>query len=222
MKLQKTLVAVALTSSLTGCANLSTNQKTAIGAAAGAIIGGVAGHQVNDKNGRYVGAVLGALAGGAIGRYMTQQQQDLEKVLASSGITVTRIDDATIKLNLPNAITFASNSATLNSNIHGSLNAIASVVNQYKETAIHVLGHADSDGGDAYNMDLSQRRAATTGNYLVSQGVVAGRIAARGYGEKHPVASNNTAQGKAQNRRVEIYIRAIESGKEQAAYNPIY
>ncbi len=224
MKFQKTLVAVALASGLTGCANttLSTNQKTAIGAGIGAVAGGVLGHQLDHKKGRYIGAVLGALAGGAIGRYMTQQQQDLEKVLASSGINVTRIDDATIKLNLPTAITFATNSSTLSPNIYPSLNAIATIVNKYEKTAIHVLGHADSTGEAAYNMALSQRRAAAAGNYLTSQGVVAGRVAARGYGESHPIASNKTEQGKAQNRRVEIYIRAIEAGNEQAAYTPIY
>lgn len=222
MKLQKTVLAVALASSLVGCSSMSQDQKTALGAGVGAVLGGVIGHQVNDKNGRYVGAVLGALAGGAIGRYMDNQQQDLEKVLASSGINVTRVDEATIKLNLPNAITFATNKSDLNPNVANSLNAIANVVNQYKETAVHVLGHADSSGAEQYNLELSQRRAAAVGNYLASQGVVSGRIVARGYGESHPIASNSTAAGKAQNRRAEIYIRAIEKGNEQAAYNPIY
>lgn len=222
MKLQKTVLAVALASSLVGCSSMSQDQKTALGAGVGAVLGGVIGHQVNDKNGRYVGAVLGALAGGAIGRYMDNQQQDLEKVLASSGINVTRVDEATIKLNLPNAITFATNKSDLNPNVANSLNAIANVVNQYKETAVHVLGHADSSGAEQYNLELSQRRAAAVGNYLASQGVVSGRIVARGYGESHPIADNSTAAGKAQNRRAEIYIRAIEKGNEQAAYNPIY
>lgn len=221
MKLSKTIVAVTVAATLTGC-TMTQNQKTAIGAGIGAVVGGVVGHQVNDKNGRYVGAVLGALAGGAIGRYMTQQQQDLEKVLASSGITVTRIDDATIKLVLPNAITFATAKANLSPNVHGSLNAIAQIVNKYEKTAIHVLGHTDSDGSDQYNLELSKRRAEAAANYLVGQGVVAQRIVATGYGESTPIADNSTAAGKAQNRRAELYIRAIEQGNEQAAYAPIY
>ncbi|PID66768.1 MAG: cell envelope biogenesis protein OmpA [Gammaproteobacteria bacterium] len=221
MKFQKTLLAVAMVGTLTGC-TMTQNQKTAVGAGVGAVVGGVLGHQVNDKNGRYVGAVLGALAGAAIGRYMTQQQQELEKVLASSGINVTRVDDATIKLNLPESITFAVDKSNLNPAVYPSLNQIAAVLNKYPKTAVHVLGFTDSTGSDEYNMGLSQRRAQAAASYLASQGVVQGRLAVRGYGEGYPIADNGTASGRAQNRRAEIYIRAIEKGNEQAAYNPIY
>ncbi len=221
MKFKKTMIAVAMASTLTGCA-LTQDGRTFLGAGIGAVAGGVLGHQLNHKNGRYVGAVLGALAGGAIGRYMTQQQGDLKNALASSGIGIMRVDDATIKLILPNSITFASGSARLNSSIYGYLGAIARIVNKYNKTAVHVLGHTDSVGKASYNMGLSQRRAAAASNYLISQGVLAGRVVARGYGESYPIASNATAHGRAQNRRVEIYIRAIESGREQSAYAPIY
>lgn len=227
MKLQKTFIAAAIASTtLVGCTgvSLTDNQKTAAGAIGGAVVGGVLGHQVNDKNGRYVGAVLGALAGGAITNYMTKQQQALEQSeeLNNAGITVTRVNDSTLKLNLPSAITFAVDSASLSSGVYSSLNDIVKVLNDYPKTAVHVLGFTDSDGSEAYNLELSQRRAQSVANYLASQGVVAGRLAPKGYGEAYPVASNATANGKAQNRRAEIYIRAIEEGKEQAAYNPIY
>lgn len=225
MKFQKSVLALTLGATLTGCSmtgGLSDNQRTAIGAGVGAVLGGVVGHQVNDKNGRYVGAVLGALAGGAIGRYMDNQQQRLEKALASSGITVTRLNESTIKLNLPNSITFAKNKADLSTSVMPSLNQVAAIFNEYNKTAIHVLGFADSDGEERYNLELSQRRAQAASNYLASQGVVSGRIVAQGYGESHPVASNATVSGKAQNRRVEIYVRAIEQGSEQSAYTPIY
>lgn len=221
MKFQKTILALTMGGLLTGC-TMTQEQQTALGAGIGAVVGGVAGHQVHDKRGRYVGAVLGALAGGAIGRYMTQQQQDLQQVLASSDISITRIDDATIKLNLPEAITFSVNQATLNPAVYSSLNQIAAVINKYPETAVHVLGFTDSTGSDAYNMNLSQRRAQSAANYLASQGVVSGRLAVRGYGKGYPIADNSTTAGKAQNRRAEIYIRAIEQGNEQAAYAPIY
>lgn len=221
MKFQKTLLALTLGATLTGC-TMTQNQQTALGAGVGAVLGGVVGHQVHDKNGRYVGAVLGALAGGAIGRYMSQQQQDLEKVLSASGISVTRIDEATIKLNLPESITFSVNQANLNPAVYPALNQIATVLNKYPNTAVHVLGFTDSTGSEDYNMNLSQRRARAAANYLASQGVVQGRLAVRGYGEGFPIASNSTVAGKAQNRRAEIYIRAIEQGREQAAYNPIY
>ncbi|MGY0398619.1 MAG: OmpA family protein [Ostreibacterium sp.] len=224
MKFQKFFLAVIVAGMLTGCTSLSLtqDQKTAVGAVGGAVVGGVLGHQINDKKGRYVGAILGALAGGAIGRYMTKQQKDLEKVLASSGIKVSRIDKATIKLHLPNAITFATNKSNLSASVAMPLNQIAQVVNKYKKTAVHVLGFTDSTGSNEYNLQLSYRRAQAVGNYLASQGVVSGRIAARGYGETYPIASNGSESGKAQNRRAEIYIRAIEQGSEQAAYSPIY
>lgn len=221
MRFQKTILAVTLSSTLVGC-TLTANQRTAIGALGGAVVGGVVGHQIDGKSGRYVGAVLGALAGGAIGHYMDSQQEKLEKALASSGISVTRIDKSTIKLNIPNSITFAVNKANLNPNVHGHLNQLAAIFNEYDKTAIHVLGFADSTGDANYNVQLSQRRAQSAANYLASQGVVSGRMVTTGYGAAYPIASNSTAAGKAQNRRVEIYIRAIESGKEQAAYAPIY
>ncbi len=221
MKLQKTLLALAMVGTLSGC-TLTQDGRTAVGAGIGAVVGGVLGHQINHKNGRYVGAVLGALAGGAIGRYMTQQQRDLEKLLSSSGISVTRIDDATIKLNLPESITFAVNKSHLNPAVYPSLSRIATVLNKYPKTAVHVLGFTDSTGSAAYNMKLSQRRARSAANYLAGQGVVSGRLAVRGYGESFPIASNANAFGRSQNRRAEIYIRAIEQGNEQAAYSPIY
>ncbi len=218
---KKTLVTAVAVTTLAGC-QMTEQQKVAVGAIGGAVAGGVLGHQVNHKNGRYVGAVLGALAGGGITYYMNQQQQDLAKVLAKSGISVTRINDSTIKLNIPSDITFATNQAQLSQGAMNSLSAVANVMNKYKATAIHVLGFTDSTGSDSYNLELSKKRASSTANFLVSKGVVAGRIVATGYGETHPIANNTTEQGKAQNRRAEIYIRAIEKGKEQMAYSPIY
>lgn len=222
MRMQKTLIALTAAATLAGC-TMTNEQKVAAGAIGGALAGGVIGHQVHHERGRYVGAVLGALAGGAITNYMNQQQQVLEnsQELSNSGIDVARVDNATIKLNLPAAITFAVDKSTLNAGVQASLNEITAVINQYPKTAIHVLGFTDSDGSDSYNMALSQRRAQSVKNYLVSRGVVANRIVATGYGENYPIASNNSPAGKAQNRRAEIYIKAIEQGNEQAAYYPI-
>lgn len=223
MKFQKSLIAISVAATLTGC-TMTNEQRLAAGAIGGAVIGGVVGHQVHHKNGRYVGAVLGALAGGAITGYMNQQQQALEssQELSNAGITVSRVNDSTIKLILPAAITFATNKTNLNSSVQASLNDIVNVINQYPKTAIHVLGFTDSDGSADYNMTLSQRRAQAVKSYLANSGVVSGRIVATGYGETHPVAANTTAAGKAQNRRAEIYIKAIEQGNEQAAYLPIF
>ncbi|MPV85600.1 OmpA family protein [Ostreibacterium oceani] len=222
MKRKNVYLAIGLGLALSGCQSLTDGQKTALGALGGAAVGGVIGHQVHDERGRYVGAVLGALAGGTITHYMNQQQSQLEDAVSGTGITVTRIDDSTIKLNIPNAITFDVNQANLKPTAQSALTQVAGVINQYPETAVHVLGFADSTGQAAYNLDLSQQRATSAGNYLASQGVVSGRIVARGYGEQFPIASNDNEAGRAQNRRVEVFIRAIQQGNEQAAYSPIY
>ncbi len=167
MKSKKTLLAISIASILTTGCTVTENQRTAIGAGIGAVAGGLLGHQFDNKRGRYVGAVLGALAGGAIGKYMDSQQEKLEKALASSGISVIRVDKTTIKLNIPHSLTFAVDKANLNPNAYGSLNSIASVINKYNKTALHVIGFADSDGKADYNIDLSKRRAEAVYNMLV-------------------------------------------------------
>lgn len=222
MKLKKTITILSLVALVSGCSTLTQTEKASIGAVSGAILGGVVGHQVNHGGGKYVGAVLGALAGGAITYYMTEQQQDLEQALAKSGISVSRINDSTIKINLPETITFAVNQSNLNPAVYQPLGEIATVLNKYPKTAIHVLGFTDNTGSAQYNLNLSQQRASSVSSYLAAQGVVSGRMVVRGYGEAHPIASNATSAGRAKNRRAEIYIRAIEKGNEQAAYNPIF
>ncbi len=225
MKLQKTLIALTTAGMLTGCANMSQmthNQKMALGGLVGAVSGGVLGHQVNDKNGRYVGAVLGGLAGAGLVHMMDKQQQALNNSLQNTPIDVSRVDQSTIKVNLPSEVTFAVNSDRLNGGVQSSLSSIVGILNQYPQTVIHVLGFTDSDGSDQYNLALSQRRAQSVANFLASRGVAGNRIVVKGYGEQFPVASNASAAGKAQNRRAEIYIKAVEKGNEQAAYTPIY
>ena len=158
-------VAVALTSA---CATDDPNRRAKTGAAIGAVAGAVVGHQAHDENGRFVGAAVGALTGAVVGNYMDKQQRDLENALAlelgANAITVTRVDEETLKLDLSSEATFDINSADVKSNFRRSLRKLASVVDQYDKTAVHLLGHTDSTGTESYNQKLSETRATESRN----------------------------------------------------------
>ena len=179
-----------------------------VGAAGGALLGAIIGNNVGDGNagrGALIGAAAGALAGGSIGRYQDQQEAMLRQELRSTGVSVTRSGNNII-LNMPHDITFSSGSNTLRSSFYRTLNSVAIVLKKYDRTTVLVNGHTDSDGSASSNQGLSERRARAVSNHLSSQGVQGGRLVARGYGERHPIASNSSSSGKAKNRRVEIHI----------------
>lgn len=225
MKISKKLGLVALLISslaFVGCDSLSKKQRAAIGGVTGAVVGGFVGHQIDPKKGAVLGAVVGGLAGGAVGYYMDTVQEKLEKDLKKSGIGIERLDKSTIKLNLPSGLLFASNKTNVSNSAKESLSKIATVLNKYKKMAVIVEGHADASGADSLNMALSQRRANSVKQFLLGKGVMGERLLSRGHGENFPIASNDTASGRAQNRRVEIFLRAIEKGKEQEAFSSIY
>lgn len=177
------------------------------GAAAGAIIGAIAG---DAAKGAVIGAGVGGATGIGIGVYQDQQQEKLRQRLARSGVSISRNGDS-ILLNMPSDITFETASADVTSNFYETLNAVAITLNEYDKTAINVYGHADARGSDEFNQDLSERRAISVSDYLVSQGINGQRLLAVGFGEKRPVADNESARGQALNRRVEIVIDPIES-----------
>ncbi len=220
--LKKTALVLALSTALVGCDSLTRGERTAAGAGIGAATGAAIGYAIDHSGGGVVGGVIGALAGGAIGYYMDTQQEKMEKALGSSGIRVERIDKSTIKLVLPDSITFPVNKANLSSSIEPSLGQIAAIMNEYSKTVIHVEGHTDNTGAMEYNQKLSLERANNVAAFLESRGVIRQRIVAEGHNFQYPVASNDSEQGRAQNRRVEIFIRAVEKGNESAAYAPIY
>ncbi|MEZ5558740.1 MAG: OmpA family protein [Pseudomonadales bacterium] len=183
-----------------------------IGAAVGAVIGVLTGDDADERRKRaLIGAGVGALAGAGVGAYMDQQENKLRQELAGTGVSVTRIGDD-IVLNMPGNITFDVNQAAINSNFYPVLNSVAKVVKEYDKTLIDVAGHTDSTGTVAYNMDLSQRRAASVSDYLRSQGVDPMRVYAQGYGPHYPVADNSTVEGRAQNRRVELALKPLVQG----------
>ena len=184
---------------------------TAIGAGTGALLGGAAGAllgattKLKTRNTALIGAGLGALAGGGIGVYMDNQESKLRERLQGSGVSVTRQGDNII-LNMPSNITFASDQSDIKPNFYEVLNSVALVLKEFNQTLVDVNGHTDSDGSDQYNEELSSRRANAVAQYLVSQQLDSQRFSVQGMGESQPIASNASASGKAQNRRVEIQI----------------
>ncbi len=184
--------------------------KTKKGALIGAAVGGVAGLLSGDdaterRQRALVGAGVGGLAGGAIGNYQDRQERALRERMAGTGVGVVRQGD-NITLSMPGSITFAFNDASLQPQFYPVLNDVARTLTEYNQTVVEVAGHTDSIGSDAYNQELSVRRANAVAAYLQSQGVMQQRLITVGAGESRPIASNDTDQGRAQNRRVEITL----------------
>ncbi len=214
-------IAVALTTAafLAAC---STNPYTGeqqvskglLGAGTGAALGGAAGAllgattSIKTRKAALIGAGIGALAGTGVGVYMDQQEAKLRQRLQNSGVSVTRVGDS-IVLNMPSNVTFAVDEADVKPQFYDTLNSVSIVLQEYNQTIIDVIGHTDSDGADDYNYDLSRRRANSVAQYLVTQQNDPNRFSVEGRGEQQPIASNESANGKAQNRRVEITIQPL-------------
>ncbi|WP_419912802.1 OmpA family protein [Hoeflea sp.] len=175
----------------------------ALGAAAGAGLGLLAGG--NDRRNALIGAGIGALAGGAIGNYMDRQQAELRAQLQGTGVSVTRNGNNLI-LNMPSNVTFAVDQAQIDPSFYATLNSVAIILNKYNQSLIDVYGFTDSTGTASYNLDLSQRRAQSVSSYLAAQGIDRRRMYVVGFGQERPIASNASAEGRAQNRRVELHI----------------
>lgn len=188
------------------------NYRAQQGAAAGAILGGIIGANNHPGQGHearlrstLVGAALGAAAGGAIGATLDNQAEDLRNRLGNPNVTVTNMGDYLL-VNLPDDVLFATDSAAVRPDLQGELRSIAANLVSYPNSRIQVLGHTDNVGTAAYNFDLSQRRAVAVSDILIGAGVPAARMSTVGVGEDRPIATNTTASGRAQNRRVEIII----------------
>ena len=178
-----------------------------IGAIAGAALGTLAGG--DDRRNALIGAGVGALGGAAIGNYMDRTYQNLRQRLAGTGVGVTRVNERQILLNFPADLTFDFNRDTVKGQFVPTLSNVGGVLSEYNQTTVDVYGHADSVGADAYNQDLSERRAMNVASVLAQSGVIRQRLVVTGYGESRPIASNETDGGRAQNRRVEVYISAF-------------
>jgi len=201
---------------LSACGMSRTAKGGAIGAGAGAGVGAVIGNQFG-SDGTVVGAIIGAAVGGTagalIGRHMDKQAEELRNDL--EGATVTRVGEG-IRITFDSGLLFAVNESTLNPTSQGNLDQLAETLKKYDDTEILVEGHTDSDGAEEHNQALSVRRAQSVSSYLVRKGVANSRLSTSGYGEMQPIADNSTAEGKSQNRRVEIAIYANKRMKKAA------
>lgn len=153
-------------------------------------------------------ASIGAIVGGGVGYYMDTQEAKLRKQLRGTGVSVER-DGNNINLIMPSNITFASDGRNLQSKFYPVLDSVGLVVKEYNKTSIVVSGHTDSTGSNAYNQKLSEERARSVADFLVTKNVNPARIQLVGMGETRPVASNNTENGRSLNRRVEITLYPI-------------
>ncbi len=219
MKLKNTYIAASLFSSallLTSCETVqnSNHQQrgTVVGAAAGAVIGGVLGNNVgkggNAPAGAVLGGIIGGVAGNVIGNRMDKQAKEIKQTLP--GAEVERVNEG-IKVTLPEKmVNFAFDSSDLTATSKENLDKLAQILINNPDTNINIYGHTDSKGTDEYNQKLSERRANSVKNYLISKGIASSRLFPMGMGEAEPKASNETEAGRAQNRRVEFAITANE------------
>ena len=183
----------------------STTKGVAIGAIAGTIGGIIVG---GSRKQVLIGAGIGALVGGGVGAYMDKQERELRESLQATGVSVTRSGDYII-LNMPGNVTFETNSSDINAQFYSVLDSVAIVVNKYDKTYVDVIGFTDSTGTLAINQPLSERRAGSVASYLESQQVLPQRLVVTGRGPSNPIASNDTPEGRALNRRVEIVLTPL-------------
>lgn len=198
--------------------NMNNTQKgVGIGAASGAVIGGIIGNNVGKGNtalGAIIGGVVGGAAGGLIGNKMDKQAREIDQALP--GAEVERVGEG-IKITLgENSVNFDLNKSTLTPAAKANLDKLVPVFNEYPDTNIEIFGYTDSSGSDEYNQKLSEQRAAAVKTYLSTKGITAARIYTKGMGEVDPIASNDTKEGMAKNRRVEFAITANEKMVQDA------
>jgi outer membrane protein OmpA-like peptidoglycan-associated protein len=201
-------------SGLSGCANMTETQKTTgtgagIGAVAGAAIGAATAGGNTGKSaatGAAIGAAVGAGGGYLWSIHMEKQKAEMEQATQGTGVSVSQTADNQLKLDIPSDVSFDTNRYEIKSNLRPILDRFATTLNQNPVTTVTIIGHTDSTGSDAINNPLSVNRAASTRDYLVARGVATNRIAIDGRGSRAPLADNNTIDGRAKNRRVEIFV----------------
>lgn len=223
-KPSRLLLAASAAILLAGCASQNpydnqppSSNKTATYGGLGALAGAAAGALINHDNrgkGALIGAAIGGASGAGYGYYADKQEAALRQSMQGTGVEVQRQGDQ-IKLIMPGNITFATDSAEIVSNFYAPLNNLASSFKQFNQNSIEIVGFTDSTGSRQYNMDLSQRRAQSVATYLTAQGVDGSRLSTRGAGPDQPIASNATADGRAQNRRVEVNLRPLPGQPQQ-------
>ena len=206
------MAAVGSLAFLTACANMSPQgQHTAVGAGAGAALGAGIGALMGHGQGALIGAGIGSVLGGVVGYNWKGVKQDVEKSGASSlGVSVIEMPDGTLKVNIPSNVSFDTNQAQLKPALLPVLDSVAKALNEHPELRAKSIGYTDNTGNNAINQPLSQRRASAVTQYLSSQGVASSRLTSEGMGSANPVGDNNTPEGRALNRRVELFLYAVK------------
>jgi outer membrane protein OmpA-like peptidoglycan-associated protein len=215
-------IVVVIGSVLTGCEAAKNTNNTqrgaAIGTVGGAVIGGILGNNLgkggNTALGAVLGGVVGGVAGGVIGNKMDKQAREIDQALP--GADVVRVGEG-IKLVLgENAVRFNTNKSSLTADAKANLDKLVKVFNEYPDTNIVIYGYTDSTGTPEYNLKLSGERAASVKSYLSGKGLNASRFTTTGLGIADPIASNETVDGRSQNRRVEFAITANDKMVQDA------
>jgi len=222
-KLAKKLIVTILLFSLAGCAAYQGAPRTVKGAGIGAVagagsgaaIGAIVGGGKGAGQGAAIGAVVGLIGGGLIGNYMDQQAKEMQAVLGEQDRL--RRNQEQLQVVMASDVLFSSGSAALQPGARDKLRRFAAVLERYPRTTVQVIGHTDSRGTEQSNDELSQRRARAVADELVADGVSASRISTFGRGESQPVATNDTLEGRAQNRRVEINVDPDEGLRNEQA-----
>lgn len=214
-----TVLLVCASLLMVGCGASNTAKGGGIGAAAGGIIGGIIGHAAgNTAAGVIIGAAVGGTAGLLIGHYMDKQAEEMKRDLKNAKIE--RVGEG-IKITFDSGILFKTNSADLQTEAKSNIDNLAKILNKYPDTNILIDGHTDSTGTAEYNMRLSERRAASVADFMKGLAVAGSRVTTRGFGETAPAASNSSADGRQQNRRVEVAIFANDKLKDAAMNNQL-
>lgn len=225
MNFFKPLLLSTLVVGLAGCAADDPHRRAKTGAGIGAVVGAVVGNSVSHARGApIVGAVVGAIAGGAVGNYMDKQQRELEQQLAEEArnneLQIVRLSDNSLKIGIASDVSFDLGSATLRPDALDTYGKIANVLRSYDKTVIHVVGHTDTSGSSDFNQNLSVNRAASVGSYLSQSGVPQTRIREEGRGERELAVQTADNVKEARNRRVDIVLKPVVEGNEQAAWTP--
>lgn len=219
------LLPLAMAVAISGCSSSgdkkdelagdNTDDKAVMGALAGAVIGGVIANNTGKQSGTKtaLGVLAGAAAGGAIGKVMDDKEKKLRKIAKKNkakAMEVERLEGDLLKVSVSSEASFDVGKSDLKAAFKPTLEEVAGVLKDDPNTEIEVVGHTDSQGSESYNQKLSEQRAESTTDYLVAQGVASSQITSKGRGESEPRADNNTADGRAQNRRVEIYLKQLQ------------
>jgi outer membrane protein OmpA-like peptidoglycan-associated protein len=209
-KIVTQLTAFAVAGSLlAGCATQQ-GTNTAVGTGVGAGTGAALGAIFGGGKGAAIGAGVGAAVGGVTGYNWQAIRNRLSGASKGTGTQVTEQPDGSLKLNIPSNVTFATNSYQINPALYPTLNELVTQMQQHPELVAQIQGYTDNTGSTQLNQTLSQNRAQSVATYLSQRGVSPQRLQAMGYGPSNPIADNGTEAGRAQNRRVEIYLKAMQ------------